>query len=502
MGSGVETEIKLAAWPGFTLPDLTDVAPGVTVEELPTQELDAVYVDTDDLRLVRRGISLRRRTGEGPTRWTLKLPDGGDAGPALRRREIEVETESTELPGSLGDLLTGWVRRADLGPVTTIRTRRRRHLLRGADGAELGELADDEVTVVDDGEVAARFREIEVELAPDASPDLLTVVAAALEAAGAGAPDRTTKVVRALGPRALAPPELTVPEPAVDATMADVVVAGLTRAVRGVIDNDHVIRLDDDIEGVHKARVGTRRLRSNLRTFESVLDAAWAADLRADLKVLAARLGSVRDADVLLERLWADVADLSGDDQAAAAQLLDHLRRERGGHLADLLEAMRAPGHVDLLERLVAAATDPPLRKSASRSAGDVLPGLVAPRWKKLDKAVGRLGADPSDDQLHEVRILAKRTRYAADLAVPVVGEPAARLTEALAHLQDVLGELHDAAVAADWLRRTALGVPHAQAMVAGQLVAAQRLHAAELRTQWPEAWDRCARKAHVAWLR
>ena len=72
----LEREIKLGAWPGFAMPDLTDVAPGVQVVAEPALDLDATYVDTADLQLVRNGVSLRRRTGEGPPRWTLKLPSG------------------------------------------------------------------------------------------------------------------------------------------------------------------------------------------------------------------------------------------------------------------------------------------------------------------------------------------------------------------------------------------------------------------------------------------
>jgi CHAD domain-containing protein len=501
-GGAIETEIKLGAWPGFTLPDLTDVAPGVTVEELPTLDLDAVYVDTADLRLVRRGVSLRRRTGEGAPRWTLKLPDAGDGGAALRRREIDVESPRLDVPEQLADLLTAWVRNEPLVAVTTIRTRRRRLALRGADGADLGELDDDEVSVIDDGHVAARFRELEVELSGVGSPDLLTLVAAALERAGAGAPDRTTKVVRALGPRALAPPDLVVAEVDEHASTADLVVAGFGRAVRSILDHDHVIRLDDDTEGVHKARVGTRRLRSDLQTFAPVLDEGWAGALRADLRDLAAALGGVRDADVLLERLWHAVQDLDADDRAVGATLLDHLHEERRQHLADLLVAMRAPGYTTLLDRLVDAATHPRLTKAARQPAVDVVPSLVAPRWNRLVKAVRRLGDQPTDDELHRVRILAKRARYAADVAAPVIGEPAVGLSRSLAALQDVLGELHDTAVARQWLRRAAGATTHAQAFAAGELAERQRQRAAELRAQWPEAWVECHRKAHTRWLR
>src|SRR5205823_4170317 len=77
-----EREIKLSAWAGFALPDLTGVVDGATVTELTTVELRATYFDTPDLRLSRAGLSLRHRTGGGESGWTVKLPDGA-GGPAL-----------------------------------------------------------------------------------------------------------------------------------------------------------------------------------------------------------------------------------------------------------------------------------------------------------------------------------------------------------------------------------------------------------------------------------
>ncbi|MCD9625583.1 CYTH and CHAD domain-containing protein [Rhabdothermincola salaria] len=500
--ASLEQEIKMAAWPGFELPDLAEVAPGVGVAEAPTLELDAVYVDTHELDLVRRGVSLRRRTGEGATRWTLKLPATAPSGIALSRRELDVVSDAHEVPAELADLVTAWVRRQPLGPVTTIRTTRRRHVLTGADGSELAELDDDEVSVVDaDDHVAVRFREIEVELAAGGSPDLLTLVAASLSEAGAGAPDRTTKVVRALGPRALAPPDLAPAEVGPGSTAAELVVAALRASVSQVLDHDHVIRLDDDVEGVHKARVGTRRLRSNLRTFGAVLDHGWADGLRAELAWLAGELGVVRDTDVLLDALWRDVAGLDERDHPVGASVLAHLVDERRRQVAALLTVMRTDRYVDLLEHLVEAAARPRFGPDAHRPAVDVVPGLVAERWRKLRRTARDLGDHPSDDELHRVRILAKRTRYAADAAEPVVGDAASGLSWAVAHLQDELGELHDTAVAMDWLRGLTPRLTHAEAMVAGQLVAAQRRLAAERRGSWRAAWKACDTKALTGWL-
>ena len=51
----LEREVKLAAWPGFRLPDLGGVAGFVQADAAVSQQLDAVYYDAADLRRVLRG---------------------------------------------------------------------------------------------------------------------------------------------------------------------------------------------------------------------------------------------------------------------------------------------------------------------------------------------------------------------------------------------------------------------------------------------------------------
>ncbi len=496
----LERELKLGAWPGFTMPDLSDVVPGVVVEAEQALDLDATYVDTADLELVRNGVSLRRRTGEGAPRWTLKLPAGTEAA-VLARREFDVEDAAAEVPGPLADLVTGWVRSAPLVPVAQIRSHRERLLLTGDDGTRLGEIDDDEVSVVEDGHVAARFREVEVELTSAGSSELLHAVGDALVAAGAGAPDPTSKVARALGPRALAPPALCAETPADDPSVVDVATAALRRSVHRLVTHDHVVRLDDDVEGVHQARVATRRLRSDLKTLAPVLDDDWADPLRARLKVLAADLGAVRDDDVLAIRLHRAVGGLAPDDRPVGSSVIGRLDDQRRHHLDAVLETMRGDDYVRLLDELVAAALAPALGDDADRSAAKVLPALVTPRWQRLRKAVRHLDAHPSDEELHRVRILAKRSRYATEFVAPVVGDRAEGLADALAHLQDVLGDLHDCSVAMAWLRDIEPTLSRDEAFVVGQLVGAQQAEARRLRRKWKKAWKACDRKRLTVWL-
>src|SRR4029077_17095437 len=90
-----------------------------------------------------------------------------------------------------------------------------------------------------------------------------------------------------------------------DGTVADLVRAAILRSLRQLVAYDPAIRLSDDPESVHKARVATRRLRSDLRTFRPVLEREWSEPLRAELQWLGRALGKVRDADVLLDALAA-----------------------------------------------------------------------------------------------------------------------------------------------------------------------------------------------------
>ena len=85
--------------------------------------------------------------------------------------------------------------------------------------------------------------------------------------------------------------------------------------------------------------------------------------------------------------------------------------------------------------------------------AATVLPGLVRRRWRALAKQVKALGDPPTDEELHAVRIEAKRVRYAAEAAVPLLGRQARVFAHAAAALQGVLGDLNDAVVAERWLR-------------------------------------------------
>ncbi len=500
----LEREVKLAVWPGFELPDFEGLPHGLVATPAAEQRLDAVYFDTPDLRLARSGITLRHRSGEG---WTLKLPDGERATDRLSRRELTVASDRETVPTELARLVTAWVRSCELVAVAHLDTQRRTVVLSDGEGTRMGEIVDDEVSVLRGRGVALRFREVEVELGERAPEQLLDEVVVHLRAAGAGPGDAIPKVKRALGPQAFEPPDLSG-QPHDDGSAASVIHAGLRPTVRRLLEHDLGARLGK-VEGIHQARVATRRLRSDLRTFGPLLEERLVSDLQAELKWLAAALGEVRDADVLLERLRSDCSRLRDVDSDAATALLARLEAERSDARDRLLQVLDSRRYAVLLDRLVAGVDDPSvdngadgwLRVEAHAPATEVLPGLVARPWQRLRKAARASGPTATDEQLHEVRIRAKRCRYAVEAAAPAVGKRARPLAEAVAGVQEVLGDHQDAVVAEDWLRATAQHLDANEAMVAGQLVAAQRASAEASRGAWPEAWRRADRPKLRSWL-
>src|SRR5438552_7377940 len=95
---------------------------GAAADTPREQRLESVYFDTPDLRLLRRGVSLRFRRGEEPSQlWTAKLPEHAP-GIGLARREISVPAPATSMPTLLEDLVRGWALGDPLVPVARLRT--------------------------------------------------------------------------------------------------------------------------------------------------------------------------------------------------------------------------------------------------------------------------------------------------------------------------------------------------------------------------------------------
>jgi CHAD domain-containing protein len=409
------------------------------------------------------------------------------------------------VPDALRDLVEVYLRAAVLGPVATLQTIRTSYQLLDDTGQRLAELTDDLVSVINQGHVAGRFREIEVE-DEGGGFGVLEDVGTVLRTAGAVGGEFVPKVVRALGPRATAdpdPPKPSAVEPKDPARLA--VQSILRRYVRAFMANDQLVRRGGD-DGVHQMRVAARRLRSALKTFRPLLDADWAQSLRDELSWVADSLGGARDAEVLLARLIADLDDLP--PHLVVGPVRAKIEQTIGGKLAAATETtlatIRSERYLALVDRLVAAGWDPMTTPLAERPSADVLPELVAAAWDRLGKGAARLRRrSASDDDWHQTRIRAKQARYSAEAVVPVFGKPARALARQAEAVQELLGEHQDAVVAADVLHRLAVAPRSGSiAFTLGLLHGRQLQVIARTRDEFPALWADANDLRHRKWLR
>src|SRR5205823_13782515 len=105
----------------------------------------------------------------------LKLADppataGKPKSTVLERQELTFQG-GVKPPAAALEVVRAYVRKAVLVPVARLSTLRRRVRLLDESGARVAEVVDDEVSVRDGRRVAARFREIEVEITGDDGTD-------------------------------------------------------------------------------------------------------------------------------------------------------------------------------------------------------------------------------------------------------------------------------------------------------------------------------------------
>jgi inorganic triphosphatase YgiF len=487
-----ERELKLAVNATFMVPDLVDPALGVLeMRDLPELDLVSIYHDTPDLRLARAGVTLRYRSGdEGGPIWTLKLRVAGSDGTV--RDELTFPGEPDAIPVAALDLVTALSRACALEPVATLRTRRRRWLLCAGSERELAELVDDDVTILDGEEIRARFRELELE---SRGPDLdqLIAIAERLQLAGAVLAEPVPKAVRAMGPRATAPADLAPIEVQPTDPAGQAVRAAIAAGAMRLTQFDPGTRLGE-AEPLHQMRVASRRLRSDLRTFASLVDQAWASELSDELEWLGSALGAVRDLDVQIAELEA----LAGDLRPDLGPLFDALETRRDQARELLMEALRGGRYTALLDRLVDASHSPALTVEAEAPIATVLPPLLWGAWRRLARSARAVTPDDPDESYHAVRILAKRARYAAEAIGPMLeggGRRELAFAVSASRMQDLLGSLQDAVVGANLIHeRAAISRDPRFSMAAGRLYEREVAIRLQARSMYPVAWRRVRR--------
>jgi CHAD domain-containing protein len=230
---------------------------------------------------------------------------------------------------------------------------------------------------------------------------------------------------------------------------------------------------DGDAEGVHQARVATRRIRELLP-----LTADWRrggdADALADeFRAVGRSLGAVRDADVQTALLRSLETRVPG-----AAPTLVLLRQRLEHQRLTLMRALIKDFERIEIDRLLASVQHGvigALRHTTGRW-DHRLRQTVARRAAEAREAIVHATGVYFPRRTHQARIAIKKFRYAAEIAAAAGVWNARDVIRELKKGQDLLGRVHDRQELIDHLPRVeeppGLQAPHLQLI--GQVVEAE----------------------------
>jgi len=255
------------------------------------------------------------------------------------------------------------------------------------------------------------------------------------------------------------PPPLGAPAPPPGADPAGVFAHAVSHLVAVVLHHAPAAARRHHGEPVHQMRVALRRLRSIATLFRPVVGCAEVEALRGALKALAGLLGPAREWDVFLAGDGAAVAH-AFPGEPCLATLLDAATARRDAAYDALAAWLAGPGLARLAidaaivvqARPWAQAPLPPDAPTTGSFEAEVLD-------RRLRRVVRRAAnpADLPDAALHDLRLRAKRLRYAAEIFAPLHPDrPGRRFLRRLAVLQEELGLLNDGVVADALMRHLA----------------------------------------------
>jgi CHAD domain-containing protein len=223
-----------------------------------------------------------------------------------------------------------------------------------------------------------------------------------------------------------------------------------------MIQKEEPTRLGVDIEGLHDMRVATRRMRSAFDVFGNAFKPKILKKHLTGLRTTGRALGSVRDMDVLIEKLTDYMDALQEIQREGLMPLLYSWRMERELGRQALITFLDSPKYLKFkteFNRFVQTPGDGVRNISQispqANLVCEIVPALIYTRMGAV-RAFDSILQNASDTQLHALRIEFKKLRYAVEYFREVLGAEATNIIQDLKLMQDHLGNLHDAVVACD----------------------------------------------------
>ena len=426
---------------------------------LHRSKLESTYYDTADQWLSGQRMALRVRKIGRKRIQTLKAPAVGPDGlQNFQEIEAEIASDRPQLAAVTDPKLSRKLERENvwrrLRPI--FETRFHRSAFLTEHGSSKVEVAVDLGSIVAGGR-RMPIAEIELELKsgePGALYDLAEQLALQL---AEEIPIRLGAESKAARGYALA--EGRDPEPhkakpitlSPDLSTEEAFAAIVNNCLEQLRANEEAVLSTESDEAIHQFRVALRRLRAIVSAYRDLVDDDVQAMISIDLRWMQRQFGPARDLDVLIaETLQPIHTRLRA--QPAFDQLLETAETARAEARRTAHLAIENPRYVSMLIQFYRQLHSGTWRRASARArlgapVGDFAGPLLQSRHKRLIKLGSRYEQLP-EPELHRLRILAKKMRYAAEAFQSLYKAKATkRYVASLAAIQDSLGSLNDAFV-------------------------------------------------------
>jgi putative phosphoesterase len=227
---------------------------------------------------------------------------------------------------------------------------------------------------------------------------------------------------------------------------------GFDNLIAGVIDNQ-------DIEYVHKTRVGSRRLRIALSLFAICFPKKEYKIWNKDIKKVTRLLSQARDLDVQLSFVegYLEKLDTTAEKAELNVLLKDYKNRRKNIQTAVIigLEELKSAQTLTKLrgccENLMTKRTDADIDLGQLLQSAHINISLRLNAFLALKQYV-YLENNPS--RHHQMRIYLKKLRYTMECFAPLYENKFEAELQQIKTFQDTLGEIHDCDVWLDYIQQ------------------------------------------------
>ena len=191
-------------------------------------------------------------------------------------------------------------------------------------------------------------------------------------------------------------------------------------------------------------RVASRRLRSAVRDFRPYLHKRGLTSIQKEIRSLADALGEVRDQDVAIMALE-KIATHAPTEVLPVLKEYINTRKEVRERARKELTLVLEKSELEELESSFRDSVDKATITNESEiTFREMSRAIILDRLKELEKLSNGLFKPAEIETLHEMRIAAKRLRYAMELFQQCWENSIASYAKRIARIQSALGDVHD----------------------------------------------------------